>query len=900
MSTARTLGQCLLDHAASHGDNPALVSPEHTISYTQLASLVAALAAVLQSQGIGSDSVVGIKCAQDLPHLVLCLAASALGATSCTIPSHEEPQAQSALANRCGVTHWVDLDTAIALNTAYATADDTLSDGGARLLFSTSGTTGEPKLVVHQDCDIVAQAHRHVGSTAERFACVASIEHNFAKRHRLYVVATGATNVFLDAGEQSLVAQCLALEVNVLHVSAFQAQELLAQPGCERLVDVRLKLGGGHVPGKLREQLRQGVSHKLQAGYGTTETGAIGFTDPDDVDAEESVGQPLPGIDVRVVDPNRKTLGAGERGELAIRCEGMFREYLGNPELTAQRLDDGWFYTGDIGLLDSQGRIHLSGRSDDMFIFNSMNIYPQDIESAILEHPSIADVAVIPKASPVHGQIPVALLVFKSGVKHRLPDVEKFVRQRVGVRRPRQYVIVAEIPKTASGKVLRSRAAQLPQRSGEVRGAILGMLEERTIESLSPSVRSAFERGDRDIKLKHLEMDSLARMSLLIALELEFETIITPQQFASFRYLGNVVAQVLDPAVDEAGVSETIAEYAIPIPAEDETPPKIVRVFRRMFRFCRTVAQLNQALTTLEVRLVPGDIAVLHSWHTHRRLIPSATPEKYQVAIAAWLEQVSAWMRHSGKEQLEWFRFSKVARQVGYFEGPGRKVDKTLLICFPPRDFRQMGLPNPVFLQHVDAEKYDVLIVSSVLETGFRRGRSIFASSLDAFTRWFSDQECLQPYGSVRTFGFSAGGRAAIVVGHELNAALAVCVSGRFHRKRYPLKNLDQLLTLRRLAKTGEPTPTILSYTADNPRDRRFAGVIAAVSSARRSVLSHKSEKLKHLVLQQLLEQGELASYLATTVFATPGSLSGAADNVFTIEFDEGSAQSRPAGDTRT
>ena len=313
------------------------------------------------------------------------------------------------------------------------------------------------------------------------------MEQNFAKRHRLYCVAAGATNVFLDADQQSLVAQCQSLNVNVLHVSAFQAQELLATPDITALSNIRLKLGGSHVPLPLRELLRNNITKNLQAGYGTTETGAIGFTDPDDQNADESVGQPLPGIEIRAVTPERQPLGTGERGELAIRCDGMFRGYLGKPDLTNARLENGWFYTGDIGYLDEQQRIHLCGRSDDMFLFNSMNIYPQEIESRICEHPHVTDAAVLPEASSAHGNIPVALVVFAGDVKPDLHELKKFVRKQLGVRSPRQFTTVKEIPRNASGKISRNDAMTLSAENDQIRRSIVQALVDASVtQSLDP------------------------------------------------------------------------------------------------------------------------------------------------------------------------------------------------------------------------------------------------------------------------------------------------------------------------------------------------------------------------------------------------------------------------------
>ena len=266
----------LLHYSETDPERDAVVTASFTLSYAQLAQRVLTQVQGLEDAGISSDSVVGIRCPDDSQHLLLCLATLHVGATSFSVPSYESQQAQDSAIDRCGATHVVNGNSVDQLPSDRS-AESTPFDE-ARLLFSTSGTTGKAKLVVHHDSDLVAQAHRHIASKQERFACLASMEHNFAKRHRLYCVAAGASNVFLDAKQESLVDQCRSLDVNVLHVTAYQAQELLATPGINKLSHIRLKLGGSHVPLKLRQQLRERITSKLQAGYGTTETGAIAFT----------------------------------------------------------------------------------------------------------------------------------------------------------------------------------------------------------------------------------------------------------------------------------------------------------------------------------------------------------------------------------------------------------------------------------------------------------------------------------------------------------------------------------------------------------------------------------------------------------------------------------------------
>ena len=459
----RTLIGRLFYYSAQTPLQHAVITPNLTLTYSDLLSLVEIQACRLAEMGVDEDSVVGIRCVDDVRHLVLCLATAKLEATSCTISSHDSEQAQGNFIKHIGITHVLDDSIAIEpiAHQESVIEKPKWNETEGALIFATSGTTGQPKSVVHRDSDIVAQAHRHVTTSQERFLCLASIEHNFSKRHRLYTVAVGATNVFVNTSALALNDQCLALGVTSLHVSAFQAQQLLAQPGVAGLRNIRLKLGGSHVPYSLREQLRQQVTPSLYAGYGTTETGAIAFSDPADADAGESVGYPLPGIEVRVLSPSGEPVDIGSRGELTVRCKGMFRGYLGQDSLTSKKLVNGWFHTGDTGYIDAIGRIWLCGRIDDMFVFNSVNIYPQDIESELRKHATVEDAVVLPKTSETHGSIPVALVVFSSGTEPDIRALKLAMRTQLGLRCPRQLVAVESIPRNAAGKIKRAESQAL-------------------------------------------------------------------------------------------------------------------------------------------------------------------------------------------------------------------------------------------------------------------------------------------------------------------------------------------------------------------------------------------------------------------------------------------------------
>ena len=849
--------------AAASPDHDAVVTPAIALTYAQLLQLVEAQAASFIDSGISSDDTIGILCADEVTHLIMCLASCYVGAASCTLPSDAADEARKAVADACRVTRVIDETMAVDSSSIGVRAQRS-APSGSRLLFSTSGTTGEPKMVVHRDAGLVAQAHRHVQSEHERFACLASIEHNFAKRHRLYCVAMGATNVFVDANPDTLVEQCKNLGVNVLHVSAFQAQELLAAENIGALAGIRLKLGGSHATLALRKQLREGITHNLQAGYGTTETGAIGFTDPGDAGAGagESVGQPLPGIEVRAVAPDRTPLAQGERGEIAIRCDGMFEAYLGKPELTAERLEDGWFFTGDVGYLDEQQRIHLCGRADDMFVFNSMNIYPHDLEAQICQFPGVTEAAVVPKPSTVHGNIPLALVVFADGADADLAALKKFMRQRVGPRAPRQFTCVDEIPRNATGKISRDASLQVHSRAERIRSAIVDTLNTGERQRLSKSQASAFIDGEGEIPLREIDLDSLARMDLMVMLEVEFDAVYTPEEF---NRLGSL-AEVCASALSRPGTCEA-ADHP-PTVSMDMPEAYVVRFFQRVLRYCPTVAHLHRALGTLDHRLTPLEVDRLQAAFRDGHLVPAGTATKFRAAIAGWLSGLERMMRDSGKRVPEPYESRRVRPAAVLFVGSGNPRDKTLLVCFPGKGARLLAVPNAVWLQNMDASQYDVLMIAEPRAEGYRLGIPLLGKNIAEVAQSIGELAPVRDYARIRTVGYSAGGHAAIVAAYRLGAELGVSIAGRFHSERYPGRILRRLMATWRAARYGTCERIVLAYAADKTRDRNFARIVGNITGAYHFTVGLEGAGVGHHVLNRVSERGQLGSFLTATVFA--------------------------------
>jgi acyl-CoA synthetase (AMP-forming)/AMP-acid ligase II len=175
--------------------------------------------------------------------------------------------------------------------------------------------------------------------------------------------------------------------------------------------------------------------------------------------------------DVRIVGPDDIELPRGEIGEIVIRGPNVMKGYWRNPEATAETLRGGWLHSGDIGSMDAEGYLYLHDRLKDMVVTGGTNVYPREVENVLMEHPAIADCAVIGVPDRKWGEAVMAICVVRAGVER--PGEEAliaFCRERLGgFKIPRRYAFVDALPRNASGKVLK-RTLREPYWAGADRG----------------------------------------------------------------------------------------------------------------------------------------------------------------------------------------------------------------------------------------------------------------------------------------------------------------------------------------------------------------------------------------------------------------------------------------------
>jgi fatty-acyl-CoA synthase len=219
-------------------------------------------------------------------------------------------------------------------------------------------------------------------------------------------------------------------------------------------------MAGAPCPLPLMEKvINQMGAREICIGYGQTEASPIiTFTAADDpIEVRVgTVGRPLPGIEVKLVDPGtRADCPAGQPGELCARGHGVMAGYYENPEATARAIDsEGWLHTGDLAFRREDGTYRIVGRSKELIIRGGENIYPPEVEEFLHHHPDVAEAAVIGLPDAKYGEIVAAWVVPRSGVDLSPEDVRSYCRGRIAhFKIPQHVAIVPALPRTVTGKV---------------------------------------------------------------------------------------------------------------------------------------------------------------------------------------------------------------------------------------------------------------------------------------------------------------------------------------------------------------------------------------------------------------------------------------------------------------
>jgi len=469
------------EETAGRLDGAAVIDGDRLVSYRELFSTVDEIADELESFGVAASDRVALSCDDGIEYITVSLAILSLGAAVVPVsPSHSRDEVNAALAQ-------IDVSFSISERETFLSGDahpvlagsspgKTLflhrraargdpPDGyraldPAFIRFS-SGTTGASKGVVlsHQTIlERTAAADRALNVTHDdKVIWVLSMSHHFVVSILLFL--RRAATIILCGNEFpfSLAAGLVRHRGTFIYASPFHYQIITnsAMFSAEALAKVRLAISTAmRLPPGDAGRFRERFGVELAEAYGIIEVGLSFVNRSGDPGKRSSVGSILPDYEARIVRPDAEGVG-----EVYLKGKGMFDAYYSPWCGRDQALTDGWFRTGDLGRIDSDGFLFLAGRTDDVINFAGMKIFPDEVESVLNQHPLVRESLVYPTSHLQYGELPSADIVLRDPAAAAgldATEIRRFCyRFLAPYKVPKQFRFVPHLAKTASGKIKR-------------------------------------------------------------------------------------------------------------------------------------------------------------------------------------------------------------------------------------------------------------------------------------------------------------------------------------------------------------------------------------------------------------------------------------------------------------
>lgn len=363
-------------------------------------------------------------------------------------------------------------DGALSLNQILAEQDPnfasvpTMPDDTAVILY-TSGTTGRPKGAELSHANMVLNAlvcaERLLGiSKDDILLATLPLFHSFGQTCVMNVaIYLGATITMLARFEPVKAADIIRRDRVTLFAGVptmyFYLLNHPESAGFDLSSLRRCLSGGSAMPVEVLHAFNQKHNVSILEGYGLSETSPVAsFNHLDQVTKAGSVGTPIWGVDMALVDADGKPVPTGELGEIVIRGHNVMKGYYKRPDATAEVIQNGWFHSGDLARQDADGYFFIVDRVKDMIIRGGFNVYPREVEELLYTHPAIAEAAVIGLPDPALGEEIRAVVAFKPGQSASETELIDYCRERLAAYKyPRSITILPTLPKTATGKILK-------------------------------------------------------------------------------------------------------------------------------------------------------------------------------------------------------------------------------------------------------------------------------------------------------------------------------------------------------------------------------------------------------------------------------------------------------------
>jgi long-chain acyl-CoA synthetase len=338
-------------------------------------------------------------------------------------------------------------------------------DGDLAVILYTSGTTGHPKGVALSHANLTGNARAaaslyELDRTAWALA-VLPLSHSYG------LTVMNAGNIL---GTRAVLLRWFNPELVLDTIERFRVQSmagvptmyvyLLHYPDAGRFDTRSMRSwgsGAAPLPLEIVEPFEATFGGRLMEGYGLTEASPVVSAHRlSGVRKLGSVGQPIPGVEVTILDDDDRPVPPGELGEVCVRGPNVMLGYYRRPDETAKTLRNGWLHTGDVGRLDADNFLYIVERKKDLIIRGGFNVYPRDVEEVLYAHPQIAEAAVVGMRDPLMGEDVLAFVVLKAGAAVDAEAVIAFCRERLAPYKcPKRVRFLPALPKSPIGKILR-------------------------------------------------------------------------------------------------------------------------------------------------------------------------------------------------------------------------------------------------------------------------------------------------------------------------------------------------------------------------------------------------------------------------------------------------------------
>jgi long-chain acyl-CoA synthetase len=331
------------------------------------------------------------------------------------------------------------------------------------LYLYTSGTTGKPKGVVlsHRNLGYNVESCQATGEFNDRdgFLCLLPFFHTYAITGTILLpLFSGSKMVLVDRFQPTKVMHLIQEHgISVFLAIPSMYRVLAHTEGDFNLKSVRFPISGGEpLPVAVAEAFEKRFGVPIFEGYGQTEASPVISLNVPGSRKLGTVGQALPGVEIAIWNDDKIPVDTGVVGEIMVRAASVMQGYFNLPEETSKTITREWLHTGDLGKMDAEGFVSITGRKKDLIISAGENIYPREIEEVLAQHPKVKEVAVIGVKDEVRGEVPKAFVIARDGETVDDKELRHFCRENLAAYKvPKHIAVVPDLPRTPTGKILK-------------------------------------------------------------------------------------------------------------------------------------------------------------------------------------------------------------------------------------------------------------------------------------------------------------------------------------------------------------------------------------------------------------------------------------------------------------